>query len=371
MADYRRRNDQGWRSDPRSGWNSDRSRGGHYGEGSDPQPFGEDDRFGRSRYEDYRGNFADRRRDMGTAPERGTGYSTPRPADEDFDQRRGLRDEQDWRATSRSGRGNRGGYSDYRGSYGAYPEDYQDYGDWQGEGDFAGYGGPRFGDNYGRERDAYGRGYRNYGTGNYGAGSYVGGSSHGAQNYALPGRGYTLTGPDYANAPETGRSFWDRAGDEVASWVGDRDAARRRDMDRMRSHAGRGPRGYVRSDDRIREDVNDRLTDDWQLDASNIEVAVTDGEVTLSGTVGSRADKHHAEHLVEDLPGVRHVQNNLRVDEHRGMGANPETSTPVGSSNTHTSLTAAQTSTGTSTGSGIGGNAQQRPAGGNNLNQTH
>jgi hypothetical protein len=41
---------------------------------------------------------------------------------------------------------------------------------------------------------------------------------------------------------------------------------------------------------------------------------VSAGEVTLSGTVEDREAKHRSERLIEDLPGVKHVQNNLRVD---------------------------------------------------------
>jgi hypothetical protein len=78
---------------------------------------------------------------------------------------------------------------------------------------------------------------------------------------------------------------------------------------------GKGPKGYVRSDDRIREDVCDYLTDDPFLDPSDIEVHVRDGEVTLNGTVSSRADKHYAEDVAEQAAGVHHLQNNLRVRE--------------------------------------------------------
>jgi osmotically-inducible protein OsmY len=109
------------------------------------------------------------------------------------------------------------------------------------------------------------------------------------------------------------RSWWDRTSDEVASWVGDEDAQRRREMDEARSHRGRGPKGYSRSDERIKEDVNDRLTDHPYINASDIEVTVSSGEVTLSGTVDSRNAKRRAEDIVEDVSGVRHVQNNLRV----------------------------------------------------------
>lgn len=79
------------------------------------------------------------------------------------------------------------------------------------------------------------------------------------------------------------------------------------------SHRGRGPRSYRRTDTRILEDVSDRLADNPHLDASGIEVAVAEGEVTLSGTVDSRAARRHAEDLVALVPGVRQVMNGLRV----------------------------------------------------------
>lgn len=77
--------------------------------------------------------------------------------------------------------------------------------------------------------------------------------------------------------------------------------------------SGRGPRGYRRSDERIKEDVCQCLTDDEHIDASNIEVAVNDREVTLTGTVSSRMQKRHAEDIIERLPGVSDVINSLRV----------------------------------------------------------
>lgn len=79
-------------------------------------------------------------------------------------------------------------------------------------------------------------------------------------------------------------------------------------------HRGRGPLGYKRSDERINEDIHERLTEDPHVDASGIVVAVKDGEVTLSGRVDCREAKHRAEHLVEHVSGVGHVQNNLRVE---------------------------------------------------------
>lgn len=99
----------------------------------------------------------------------------------------------------------------------------------------------------------------------------------------------------------------------------DRDERRQGYVTRRRGCRGLGPRGYQRSDARISDDVHDRLTEDPWLDASDIEVAVNGGEVTLSGRVDCRDAKHHAEWLVEDLSGVRHVQNNLRVDPTAGF----------------------------------------------------
>ena len=78
-------------------------------------------------------------------------------------------------------------------------------------------------------------------------------------------------------------------------------------------HRGRGPKGYSRSAERIREDVSDKLSDDAHLDASDIEVGVLGTEVTLSGTVDSRTAKRRAEDHADDVIGVTHVQNNLRV----------------------------------------------------------
>jgi len=81
--------------------------------------------------------------------------------------------------------------------------------------------------------------------------------------------------------------------------------------------AGRGPRNYQRSDDRVREDVNERLTADPRIDASDIDVRVQNGEVTLSGTVDDRRTRRLAEEIIEDLPGVRDVHVELKVNESR------------------------------------------------------
>ncbi len=77
---------------------------------------------------------------------------------------------------------------------------------------------------------------------------------------------------------------------------------------------GRGPRGYTRSDARIEEDVNEALTRDPELDASDIEVRVNSGVVELSGKVADRWAKRRAYDDVDDCPGVREVHNALKVE---------------------------------------------------------
>ena len=79
------------------------------------------------------------------------------------------------------------------------------------------------------------------------------------------------------------------------------------------SHRGRGPKNYQRSDERICDDVCDRLSDDHNVDASEIDVSVSDREVTLSGEVESKQAKRYAEDCADSVSGVEHVQNNLRV----------------------------------------------------------
>ena len=157
------------------------------------------------------------------------------------------------------------------------------------------------------------------------------------------------------------RGWWDRASDEVASWFGDEDAERRRRMDEQRAHRrGRGPKGYRRSDERIREDVNDRLGDDYYIDASDIEVSVSNTEVTLTGTVQNRNDKRRAEDIAEGVSGVTNVENRLRVKQsgagdYRNYGTGASMGTGTG-----TGLESGTTGTTTSSAAAGGGSSGTR-----------
>ncbi|KYG04519.1 hypothetical protein BE21_03955 [Sorangium cellulosum] len=76
---------------------------------------------------------------------------------------------------------------------------------------------------------------------------------------------------------------------------------------------GRPPKGYKRSDERIREDICDHISDHPDLDASDVEVKVQNGEVVLTGTVRERRFKHQLETLAERISGVTDVRNEIRL----------------------------------------------------------
>jgi hypothetical protein len=75
---------------------------------------------------------------------------------------------------------------------------------------------------------------------------------------------------------------------------------------------GRAPKGYVRSDERIKEDICDRLMASW-IDAENIEIEVRAGEVTLAGMVEDRPSKRAIEDIIERVLGVKDVHNTIHV----------------------------------------------------------
>jgi osmotically-inducible protein OsmY len=172
-------------------------------------------------------------------------------------------------------------------------------------------------------------------------------------------RGYEYERDRYGSGEGGERGWWDRASDTVASWFGDEEAERRRRMDQQREYRGRGPKGYKRSDERIKEDVNDRLSEGY-LDASDVEVTVMNAEVTLTGTVNSRADKRRAEDIAESVSGVSNVENRLRVKQQSGSssyeGYNATGSTATtGTSGTTGSAGASETTGPTSTASAAAG----------------
>jgi hypothetical protein len=138
--------------------------------------------------------------------------------------------------------------------------------------------------------------------GQYGGGQY-GGSQYGSQS------GGQRSGNTYGGDYPARQQFFEHGPQQSGSW-GEPYGRPMRGTGRF---AGKGPKGYQRSDERIREDISDRLTDDGDIDPSDIEVMVAQGEVTLLGSVESRQVRRAVEDLVEFVPGVRDIRNELKV----------------------------------------------------------
>ena len=207
--------------------------------------------------------------------------------------------------------------------------DYGNRGSWRGRSDFerdrwyGGYGGGAYGDwDRGWNRLGYGWGGAGAYGPDYGYGASYGRgepwySGYGGQWYD---RGYPAYGGYGGEYGGYGGAYGGGA-DELRGGTTGYESSQLRNRGRWQgqwrpgheSHAGRGPRNYKRSDERIEEDVNESLTRHPGLDASEIQVAVENGEVTLTGIVESRLDKRMAEDAAESCSGVVDVHNQLRV----------------------------------------------------------
>lgn len=142
-------------------------------------------------------------------------------------------------------------------------------------------------------------------------------------------------------------------------------------------YRGLGPKSYTRSDDRIREDLNERLTDADDIDASAVSVDVSSGIATLTGSVDHRWMKHRAEDIAESCSGVCDVNNQLKVRSQSreqqsslsssGLGHAGSSAVSAGTNQTGAGGTAghrsassgASRSAGSSTGSGSSGSTPQ------------
>lgn len=200
---------------------------------------------------------------------------------------------------------------DYERGYGEYGRGYSGYGR-------EGYG--REGHRQGSRGD-YERGYDAYGRSGYGREGYYGG--YGQRDYGHAGSQESGRGGRYGASRYGGESGYGERGSEYSSGYGSEYGYGQSYGSPYWSYTemwmipgpytGRGPSGYRRSDDRVTEDICERLQQHGQVDASYITVNVNNGEVTLTGTVDSRLEKRLAEDVAESCSGVREVHNNLRV----------------------------------------------------------
>lgn len=198
------------------------------------------------------------------------------------------------------------------------------------------YGNPRQLDGQGDSRDPYGRSQGGMqGRDVYGARSGFGGGygrDSGRQYSRDFGRDYegdyggdfgNMYGRDRSrdyerdngNGMSQGYGQQHRYGDE--SWQGRQEAGQRgygaygggsTDM-RHRE----GPKGYSRTDERVREDVCERLCMAHHLEVCDVSVQVKDGRVELQGNVPQRWMKHAIEDVVEKCFGVHDVENRIRT----------------------------------------------------------
>jgi hypothetical protein len=97
------------------------------------------------------------------------------------------------------------------------------------------------------------------------------------------------------------------------TWGEEQFRAERRE-ERGGTQPGRQQRAKRRPDESLARDIAEVLTNDPELDATEIEVRVEGGAVTLLGTVNSSDAKLLAEELTESFPGVREVHNRLTIE---------------------------------------------------------
>ena len=86
--------------------------------------------------------------------------------------------------------------------------------------------------------------------------------------------------------------------------------------ERQEEQRGGGERRIAqrrRPDAALVQELQEILSNDPELDATEIEVEVQGGAVTLRGVVDSSDARLLAEELVESVTGVHEVHNNLKV----------------------------------------------------------
>jgi len=249
--------------------------------------------------------------------------------------------DRDWRQSTAGrpddGRWSRGGDDREEGTRAGYGDDRRGGDDYtRGAGSSERWqAGARGDDAWGRGQSyqdhSRGQGYQDYGREDYGRQGYpdyrrqrddqLGRQGLASQDYGVDDRygygGERDTMRDNARgsgAPSntTYRSGgYDRGGYDRGGY--DQHSNQRAGMKQPGGFAGKGPKGYQRSDERLREHISESFMHHDELDASDIEVKVESGNVTLTGTVPSRHCKRLAEDLAEDCMGVKDVANQLRV----------------------------------------------------------
>jgi osmotically-inducible protein OsmY len=222
-------------------------------------------------------------------------------------------DEDRWGQSGESRRYQQGQQSGRSDPYGGGQQ--QRYGS-SGQYEQGGYGRSRYGE---REQGGYG------GGGSYQREGYRGEQQRGYGESREAGRsGSSEWRPEESSRQRQsyGRQYESQSFDqpyppgfqsEFGSSQGSRYGSGRQGYAEYGAHRGKGPKGYTRSDDRLKEIICEKLTDDPMIDASEINVEVTSQIVKLTGTVDDRSTKYDVEELIERCGGVKDIDNQLRV----------------------------------------------------------
>jgi hypothetical protein len=121
----------------------------------------------------------------------------------------------------------------------------------------------------------------------------------------------------YGSDAESRGHAWDRSGSEWAGGERGGDGGSPSPTFRHGSLRKRSPKGYTRSDERIREDVCDRLTESY-LECEEVTVTVKNGEVVLGGRAPSGETRRQIERVAEGVTGVQDVTNQIRTRRDAG-----------------------------------------------------
>jgi osmotically-inducible protein OsmY len=178
------------------------------------------------------------------------------------------------------------------------------------------YSGGRFGEEGGRdyERSAYygGMSYRDRDPWRGESGrpyarreeSGYGGTREGMRGGYGAGWDYGQGGGRYGQQGQYGEERYGERGSE---------SGRGRGRGLLGKLFGRGPKGYKRSDERIKEDICEQLWRSETIDSSEVTITVKEGEVTLTGTVPERWMRHEIENIADESMGVKDIDNNIRI----------------------------------------------------------
>jgi hypothetical protein len=136
---------------------------------------------------------------------------------------------------------------------------------------------------------------------------------HGATSFRGYGGSFGMGGYGGYGGFQGGETGRGASGQNMGGMRGEYGSMGRGQEQNRGPHYGKGPKGYKRSDDRIRDEVCEMIARQGEIDATDVEIRVEQGTVVLSGTVAERREKRDLEMMVEHLHGVDDVRNEIRV----------------------------------------------------------